>query len=141
MLFRSSSPFVRMFVGPRHFLLDASKLKENQARLMSIVEETVRGCGRSLFVFDEVDKMPPEIFDVLLPFMDHHTSIDGVDYRQAIFIFLSNTGGAKINEKLLQAMGVEGKKREEVTLYDFRHTIANGAFTEQGNQQTNISQP
>lgn len=38
-------------------------------------------CERSLFVFDEVDKMPQGVLDVVKPFIDYHEEIGGVDFR------------------------------------------------------------
>jgi hypothetical protein len=41
-----------------------------------------------VFVFDEVDKMPAQVLDALVPFIDFYERVDGVDTRRAIFIFL-----------------------------------------------------
>jgi hypothetical protein len=38
-------------------------------------------CDRSLFVFDEVDKMPKGVLDAVKPFLDYHEDINGVDFR------------------------------------------------------------
>jgi len=95
------------------------------------IEETVKGCERSLFIFDEVDKMPSAIFNVLVPFIGPQGPIDGVDYGKATFIFLSNTGGDKINNLTLSFLN-NGKLRTELNLYDFRKTVAAGAFNEEG---------
>ena len=38
-------------------------------------------CERSLFVFDEVDKIPNGVLDAVTPFLDYHEEIDGVDFR------------------------------------------------------------
>jgi len=45
-------------------------------------------CDQSLFIFDEVDKMPEGVLDAVKPYLDHHHHISGVDYRRTIFIFL-----------------------------------------------------
>ena len=63
-------------------------------------------CKQNIFIFDEVDKMPPGVLDIVKPFMDYYEvgavlinklhsnnymllqHIDGVDYRHNIFIFL-----------------------------------------------------
>ena len=46
-----------------------------------------------LFIFDEIDKLPEGVIDAVKPFIDHHETVGGVDFRRCIFIFLSNTGG------------------------------------------------
>lgn len=33
--------------------------------------------------------MPEGLLDTLSPFLDHHSNVDGVDYRKSIFLFLS----------------------------------------------------
>lgn len=45
-------------------------------------------CERSLFIFDEMDKMPLKLLDVILPFIDFYDYIEGVDPRKSIFLFL-----------------------------------------------------
>ena len=85
-------------------------------------------CKENIFIFDEVDKMPPGVLDIVKPFMDYYEvgpgenniptqllmylqHIDGVDYRHNIFIFLSNTGGRDITGLALNHWN-SGKKRE-----------------------------
>jgi hypothetical protein len=41
----------------------------------------VSQCGRTLFVFDEVEKMPKGMLDAIKPFLDYHEEIDGIDFR------------------------------------------------------------
>jgi torsin-1 len=53
----------------------------------------VSRCQKSLFIFDEVDKMPPGILDNISYLFDQHSEINGLDFRRSIFIFLTNTGG------------------------------------------------
>jgi len=45
-------------------------------------------CGRSLFIFDEMDKMPVGVIEAIKPFIDHYAVIDGTDFRKSIFLFL-----------------------------------------------------
>lgn len=57
-------------------------------QLRSWIHGNVSKCERSLFVFDEIDKMPAKVIDVLKPFIDHYEHLEGVDFRKSIFIFL-----------------------------------------------------
>ena len=41
-----------------------------------------------MFIFDEMDKMQPGLIDSIKPYLDNYEKLDGVSYRQAIFIFL-----------------------------------------------------
>ena len=56
--------------------------------LRSWIQGNVTNCPNQLFIFDEVDKMPDGLLDVLSPFIDNHENLGGVDYRRATFIFL-----------------------------------------------------
>lgn len=88
-------------------------------------------CPRQLFVFDEVDKMPPGILNGIKPILDYNRNIDKTDYRKSVFIFLSNTGGTDVTSTLLKFWET-GKSREEIELADFERLIMNGAFNEEG---------
>ena len=41
-----------------------------------------------MFIFDEVDKLPSLLLDVIKPYLDHYAHLGGVSYRKAIFIFI-----------------------------------------------------
>ena len=72
--------------------------------------------------------MPPGVLDIVKPFLDYYEvkcrknekkfiraftpqHIDGIDYRQNIFLFLSNTGGKEITTTALKSWNA-GKQRE-----------------------------
>ena len=59
-----------------------------QDQLRHLIEKQVAKCGQSLFIFDEIDKMPAGLIDTIKPYLDYHEELDGIDYRHAIFIFL-----------------------------------------------------
>lgn len=59
-----------------------------QEKLKKLIENSVAKCSHSLFIFDEIDKIPPGILDILTPYIDYHEQYGGVDYRNTIFIFL-----------------------------------------------------
>lgn len=88
-------------------------------------------CDRSLFIFDEVDKMPENVLNAIKPFIDYYDSVENVDYRKSVFIFLSNTGGTIIKDHLL-TLWENGVKRNDVKLIDFEQIITKGAFNEEG---------
>jgi len=52
-----------------------------QVQLIDLIKTNVSKCERSLFVFDEVDKIPKGVLDAVTPFLDYHEVIDGVDFR------------------------------------------------------------
>ncbi|XP_014680900.1 PREDICTED: torsin-1B-like isoform X2 [Priapulus caudatus] len=104
---------------------------KNYSQLRRWITGNVTECSQSLFIFDEVDKMHPGIIDAIRPFISHYAEIDGVDYRNAIFIFLSNTGGNDIAIKTY-ATWEAGKKREAITRKEMEEVITASAFNEQG---------
>ena len=54
----------------------------------------IKKCPRSYFIFDEVDKMPSRVFDTTATLLDNHdANLHGLNFKQAIFIFISNSGG------------------------------------------------
>jgi len=107
-----------------------SKLYQDQVRTW--VKGNVTNCPQSLFVFDEVDKMPEGVLDGIRAYLDYIDRVDGVDYRRAIFIFLSNTGGKEITKKLHDVWLKGEMKREELTVRDFERLVELGAFNEGG---------
>ncbi|XP_031782684.1 torsin-like protein [Nasonia vitripennis] len=94
------------------------------------IKNALSACPRSMFVFDEVDKMPVGVLDTLVPFLDY-TSWNNKEKSKAIFIFLSNTGSDQIVNRMLH-LWINGKSRNDVTIRDFESLIELGAFNEKG---------
>lgn len=88
-------------------------------------------CKHQLFIFDEVDKMPTAVLNIIKPMIDYYDDIDGTDYRNSIFIFLSNTGSTLIKDQMLY-LWKKGVKRKDIGLIDFESLITKGAFNEKG---------
>ncbi|KAK3100372.1 hypothetical protein FSP39_018941 [Pinctada imbricata] len=94
--------------------------------LRDLVENHVKQCGRSLFIFDEVDKMPPGLLDVVNPYLENYEQLNGVDYRKAIFIFISNVGSPLIFDTTLKYFQ-NGVPRESITLKHIESIIEKAA--------------
>ncbi|VEN53084.1 unnamed protein product [Callosobruchus maculatus] len=126
----TKSKYVHLFVGRIHF-----PVKEDthiyQQQLYSWLKGNITKCPKQLFIFDEVDKMPPDILNAIKPMIDYKYEVDGVDYTQSIFIFLSNTGSALVNEHY-EDLWKKGEKREELRLSHFEKLIEKGVFNEEG---------
>ena len=88
-----------------------------------------RKCDQSLFIFDEMDKMPPGLIDVIYPFVDHHPEIRGTDFRKSIFLFLSNSGAQRITSYMFEQWKM-GKQREDVTVKDLDFYLSRAAYNE-----------
>ena len=124
------SKFMHKFIATVDFP-DPTKIDIYKIELQKIIMEKVRSCHATLFIFDEVDKLPKGLIDAIKPFIDYHEAVQGLDFRQTIFIFLSNTGGSKINEVALEAWK-SGKTRESLQYKDLENVVQAGAFNEIG---------
>ena len=115
-LFRKGmdSKYVHLVIATHDFP-HQSELKHYKKKLKNLIVRSVKDCPRSLFIFDEMDKMPYGLIDVLKPYLDHHHEVEGLDFRKSIFIFLSNTGAGLIYQELLTHWKEE-KKREEIRI-------------------------
>lgn len=124
------SQYVHIFVSTIHFPHE----KESDIYKLNL-QDWIRGnvtrCHRSLFIFDEIDKMPLGTIDAIKPFIDYHENINGVDFRHSIFLFLSNTGGPEITRRML-TMWKDGRQRDDIQLQDMEDLIQKGAFNEKG---------
>ncbi|XP_073679555.1 torsin family 1 like 1 [Garra rufa] len=106
------SKHVQMYISMHHFP-HKGNLDLYSAQLKQWIHGNISSFPRSMFIFDEMDKMPPQLIDVLKPFLDYNARVDGVSFSNAIFIFLSNAGGNVIAQVALDFWR-EGKDREEL---------------------------
>ena len=114
-----------------HDFAHQEKVPKYKEDLQKFIIEKVTGCPRTLFIFDELDKVPAGLIDILTPYLDHHRDVGGVDYRKCIFIFLSNTGAKIINTFVINHWR-QGNKREDLTFKDMERIINHGAFNSEG---------
>ncbi|XP_011871796.1 PREDICTED: torsin-like protein [Vollenhovia emeryi] len=132
----AQSKYFHFFNGRNDFPLQR-KVDEYQEDLYKIISNSLQSCERSMFVFDEVDKMPEGLLDTLVPFLgynSYHKSTkngESMYLNKAIFIFLSNTGSIQIVQHLTN-LWERGMKRDDLQLQDFERLIAEGAFAEKG---------
>lgn len=99
--------------------------------LVNEVNAAVKSCQESIFVFDEVESIPAGVFESITSILDHHNYVHGINFRKAIFIFLTNAGGKEIANALNTIMS-EGKFREQTTIHDFEYIAEMGAFNVDG---------
>ncbi|XP_052076353.1 torsin-1A-like [Mytilus californianus] len=126
----SKSQFVHTVIATRDFP-HKRNTDENNIKLRKLIEDKVKQCERSMFIFDEVDKLSPDLINILKPYLDHHEHIDNIDYRKAIFIFLSNTAGQLLTKQMIDFWH-DGKKRDEIDLKDLENVLATSASNYEG---------
>ncbi|KAL5012497.1 hypothetical protein ScPMuIL_011048 [Solemya velum] len=120
------SKFVHLIAATKEFPHE-SKIPEYKDFLRETIESSVRSCPESLFIFDEMDKMPIGLIDIIKPYLEHYEHIGGLDYRRSTFIFLSNTAGNEISKHALSHWK-EGKQREDIKLKDMEKVITSSAL-------------
>lgn len=131
------SKFVHRYLGRADFSHPA-KLNEYRERINREVRESIAACAYSLFIFDEVDKMPSGVFDTLTSLVDYTGNEKSADYTKAIFIFLSNTAGVSISDHLATLMK-KGTRREDTRLSDFEKMLKVSAYNMEGGlKMTNL---
>ncbi|XP_061554943.1 torsin family 1 isoform X2 [Phycodurus eques] len=120
------SNFVHVFTAELHFP-HAGQMDTYKTQLQQWIKGNVSSCAHSMFIFDEMDKMHPGLIDSIKPYLDYYDRVDGVSYRKAIFIFLSNAGGESIVETALKFWNA-GRSREEIELKDMETSLALSVF-------------
>ncbi|XP_035429946.2 torsin-like protein [Spodoptera frugiperda] len=123
------SKYVKLYMGKKDF--DCSNLQQKKEELVATLNSIVRKCPKSLIIFDEIHDMCPSVLDTIKPMLDHHHAVDGIDYRDSIFIFISNIGGQEIATKLLELYD-KGAKRNDVEFHDFEPIIRRTAYFQGG---------
>ncbi|KAK3524596.1 hypothetical protein QTP70_029917 [Hemibagrus guttatus] len=120
------SGFVHFFATDVHFPHKA-EMELYKSQLQQWIKGNVSACPRSMFIFDEMDKMHPGLIDSIKPYLDYYENLDGVSYRKAIFIFLSNAGGKEIVQVALDFWKA-GRDREEIELKDLESALSLSVF-------------
>ncbi|XP_078107619.1 prosalusin [Sander vitreus] len=135
-----SSPYVHQFVPTLHFSLP-DRVKEYREELKSWVQGNLTECARSVFFFEEMEKMPPGLIDVLEPFLGPSHIVFRTNYRKAIYIFISTTGEEVIKKLALESRQA-GRDREEIKLAELEEAIARAVYnsTTSGFFQSSIIQ-
>lgn len=119
-----NSNFVHKFTAD---IIISDELVMNQILLANTIKQAVKKCPNSLFIFDEIEKLKPGVFDAIVNLLDHHSSLKGYDFSKAIFIFLSNSAGKEI-AKQLKSITDSGRFRDETSLQDFERIAEMGAY-------------
>ncbi|XP_071322745.1 torsin-1A-like [Trachinotus anak] len=122
------SRFFHVFTATHHFPHPKQHLNTYKSQLKQWLREGVSECERSIFVFDEVDKMHPELIDSIKSCLDYYDKLDGVSYQKAIFIFISNAGGETIAQIALDFVKA-GRKREEIKLKDVETSLSQSLYS------------
>lgn len=122
------SQFVHLFVATLHFPHQEETEKYKQ-QLRTWISGNLTLCEQSMFIFDEMDKLPIQLLDAIIPFIDFYDRVNGVDPRKSVFIFLSNGGSNVIAQRTLEYYNM-GKPREQISLKELEELVQISAFNE-----------
>jgi len=120
------SKYVHKRISTLHYR-NGNRLEEYKDELKKIIEGKTKVCERSLFIFDEMDKMPVGLADVIKPYIDHHELNNEIDYRKNIYVFLSNLAGVNINKETLKHFR-NGDKRKDITSKHMEKVVSTASF-------------
>ncbi|KAK5972233.1 Torsin protein [Trichostrongylus colubriformis] len=138
------SNFVHQIVASSDFY-DKEKIAEYKVQLRARILEAVKKCNRAMIIFDEADKLPEQLLEVVKPFLDYYDTVGGVDFRKSTFLFLRqvlilfdafddqcvNRGGQLIANLALNHHQA-GNPREDLTLENFERMLMQAAYNEPG---------
>ncbi|XP_061528637.1 prosalusin isoform X1 [Phycodurus eques] len=132
-----SSPFVHQFIPTLHFPVDGH-VELQREQLKSWVQGNVTECSRSVFIFDEMERMAPGLVDVLEPLLGSSHVVFRTNYRKAIYVFVSTAGAEVINKAALEQREA-GLDREEMTSAELQDAIAEAVYDNPTNGLYNSS--
>lgn len=109
------SDCVQVFITMLHFPHPKS-VDLYKERLTDQVRKMQAHCHQTLIIFDEAEKLHPELLEALGPHLERQAPDNHrAESRRTIFLFLSNLGGNIINEVVLNLLKA-GRAREEITM-------------------------
>uniref|UniRef100_A0A674CC52 Torsin family 1 n=1 Tax=Salmo trutta TaxID=8032 RepID=A0A674CC52_SALTR len=77
-----ASRFIHQFVSTNvNVFCGYSKLQQS-------IKGKVTNCPRSMFIFDDMDKMDPDLIDCIKPYLDYYQNLDGVFYYKIVQVAL-----------------------------------------------------
>ncbi|XP_048045263.1 prosalusin [Megalobrama amblycephala] len=120
------SPYIHQFVPTLHFPL-ANRVQQYRSDLKRWVERNLTACARSIFIFDEMEKMPPGVIDVLEPHLGPFHVLFQTNYRKAIYIFISTVGQEVVNKLALESRQA-GRDREDIRPDELEESIADAVY-------------
>ncbi|XP_051947802.1 torsin-1A-like [Xyrauchen texanus] len=124
------SSHVHLIISDYHFP-HKSEAALYQTQLREWIYGNVSSFPRSMFIFDEMDKMNPHLIDAIKPFLDY-SDVDKVSFRNAIFIFLSHAPANLIINMTLD-FWKEGKERVEINGQELEAQIYQNILNEKDN--------
>ncbi|XP_060585621.1 torsin-1A-like [Ruditapes philippinarum] len=122
------SKYVHFLSATKDFPHD-NMLEEYKKMLKMKMERAVKECSRSLFIIDEMDKLPPGLIDTIRPYVDYYDHEEGTYFNKFLFLFLSKTGGDSLFKHVAQSY-TRGYDRRELRLNDMEEIVRMSSLNE-----------
>ncbi|KAL7079747.1 hypothetical protein ACQ4LE_001157 [Meloidogyne hapla] len=122
------SQFVHLSVATLHFPYP-EEINNYKRQLRNWISGNLSECERSMFIFDEADKLPLQLLDAIVPFVEFYDNVNGIDARKSIFIFLSNGGSNLIAQRALEYYN-KGQPREQISFRELEELMQLSAYNE-----------
>ncbi|KAI7794461.1 torsin-1A-like isoform X1 [Triplophysa rosa] len=123
-----NSKHVHTLIATYHFA-HIIEFPKHEAQLKAWIYGNVSSFPRSIFIFDEMDKMNPHLIETIKPFLDYMLHVDRVSFNHAIFLFLSQAGANMINEVALDSWR-KGKERDQMNTQRMETLLYQGIFND-----------
>lgn len=111
----TDSKFFHIFHGSQYS--NEAQVETYKEQIKAEIFAGIDDCVNSMFVFDEVDKMPRGVFNSITAMLDHHTLVNKRDFKKAIFIFLTNFGGEGITRVVHEINRSGSMYRNQIKLH------------------------
>ena len=107
------SPHAHHFHGMKYS--SAARVEQHKEQLYDGIVAAIAHCPYSLFVFEEIHYMHPDVLSHLLPLFSYHARHDQLSLTHATYIFTSNIGGAAIQKAAFDA------ERQHIARHDIAY--------------------
>ncbi|CAH1402156.1 unnamed protein product [Nezara viridula] len=130
----SVAPFIKNkhLFSANNIFFDKHLVDKHKANINQLIDSSIRDCERSLFIFDDADYFPSEIFQELNVFR----KIDGgLKYGGSVFIFLFQVGAEQLTALTLDLLR-KGERREMFHIDEFHNIIKNAMLDKGGSKES-----
>ena len=108
-----------------HFISFTDKAAQNT--ISERIKNGLKACEQSVFVLDEVDKLPHKGLDVILPFINRHADSREFNPKRAIFFLVSDIAAKAINETVMKH-----DHWEDIDVEEIQNIISDIVFKDKG---------
>ena len=125
-----NSKFIH-FISVPYLFRDTLRSRETTEQLHNKIQNSLKECPQTMFIFEDTHAMNPDVLDGLLPYINYPLPFHGIDFTRAIYIFLSNSGATKINQYLTEQFS-KWRARSTLRESEMHHILSDKIYREEG---------